>query len=141
MNWTYGRSSRAARDSCTLNLITVMNEGLRRSPVDISIIWGFRGEDLQNSLFSSGASQKKWPESKHNTMKDGQPYAQAFDFAPYVNGIPWHDTHAFAMVAGVFFAVAAEFNIKLRWGGDWNMNGLTTDQTFMDWGHMEEVIT
>ncbi len=90
-------------------------------------------------LHRTGASEKVWPFSEHNFMLDGKPHSKAFDFAPHLGrrGIPWEDTHLFALVAGVFFAVARELGVKLRWGGDWNMNGLTTDQTFMDWGHLE----
>ena len=84
-------------------------------------------------------SKKRWPDSKHNFTVEGiGPSSQAFDFGPWVNGgIPWDDTHLFALIAGVFFAAADDLKIKLRWGGDWDMDGLTTDQTFMDWGHME----
>jgi len=133
----YGSTSRKNRDSCAPPLIAVMDLGLKRSPVDIAIVHGFRGKDLQNSLFASRASKKKWPESEHNFMLDDLPHSKAFDFAPFVGGIPWDDTHAFALVAGVFFAAAQELGVRLRWGGDWDMDGLTTDQSFMDWGHLE----
>lgn len=141
MSWTYGHTSRANRDSCNTNLIGVINLGLERSPVDIAIVWGWRGREVQNGMLRSGVSQKAWPNSMHNAMKDEEPCSDAFDFAPYVNGIPWKDTHAFALVAGVFFAAAAILGVRLRWGGDWDMDGLTIDQTFMDWGHLEEVTT
>lgn len=140
-NWKYGATSREKRDTCTPGLIRVMNLGLELSPVDIAIVWGWRGEEVQNGMYRSGVSKKQWPESKHNAVdSDGRAASQAFDFAPYLNGIPWDDTHAFAMVAGVFFAAAKDLGVTLRWGGDWDMDGSTTDQSFMDWGHMEEVI-
>lgn len=141
MTWHYGKSSRAKRDGCTPNLINVMNRGLEISPVDIAIVWGWRGEETQTGMFRSGVSQKEWPNSEHNWMDEGEPCSRAFDFAPYIGGIPWTDTHAFALVAGVFFAAASELGVILRWGGDWDMDGLTIDQTFMDWGHLEEEVT
>ena len=138
--YVYGRASSRNRDSCAPPLIKVMDLGLKMSPVDISIVSGFRDEDVQNLLFRQGASKKPWPMSEHNFMLDGKPHSKAFDFAPHLGReirIPWSDTHLFAVVAGVFFSAAKKLNVKLRWGGDWNMNGLTTDQTFMDWGHLE----
>jgi len=138
--WKYGHASRQKRDTCTPNLIRVMDVGLAMSPIDIAIVWGWRGEEVQTGMHRSGASKKPWPESKHNAMRNGRACSEAFDFAPYIDGIPWEDTHAFALVAGVFFAAAIQLEVKLRWGGDWDMDGHTTDQTFMDWGHLEEVI-
>ncbi len=140
MSFKYGRTSSRNRDTCAPPLIKLMDRGLELSPVDISIVRGWSPEDVQNMLFRTGASQKRWPDSEHNFELNGEPHSKAFDFAPHLGGeirIPWKDTHLFAVVAGVFFVAAKELNIKLRWGGDWNMDGLTTNQTFMDWGHFE----
>jgi hypothetical protein len=54
-------------------------------------------------------------------------------------GIPWKDTHAFAVIGGILIAVADAMDVKVRYGGDWDMDGQTTDQTLMDWGHIELV--
>lgn len=139
MTYSYGKTSRANRDTCAPPLIEVMELGLSRSPVDISIVRGWSGEDVQNMLFRKGASKKEWPFSEHNFLLEDKPHSKAFDFAPYVDTvkIPWEDTHLFAVVAGVFLSAAVELGIKLRWGGDWDMDGLTTDQDLMDWGHLE----
>lgn len=140
MNWSYGRTSQKCRDSCAPPLIEVMDLGLSLSPIDISIVRGWSGEDVQNMLFRTKASKKQWPFSEHNFMLDEKPHSKAFDFAPHLGrevGIPWKDTHLFSFIAGVFFVAAGKIGVKLRWGGDWDMDGLTTDQTFMDWGHLE----
>jgi hypothetical protein len=59
-----------------------------------------------------------------------------------INGvIPWDDTHIFAVVAGSFFAAALELGVMLRWGGDWDGDGLSKgDQRFFDYGHVEIVL-
>lgn len=138
MVWTYGQSSMKKRDSCDPALIRVMDLGLKMSPVDIAIVWGWRGQEVQDGLYRMGSSKVQFPDSMHNYLVDDKPNALAFDFGPWVNGrIPWGDTHLFALVAGVFFGAAQQLSIKLRWGGDWDMDGLTIDQTFMDWGHLE----
>lgn len=141
MTWAYGQSSSEKRDTCDPKLIRVMDRGLELSPVDITIVWGWRGEEIQNNFFRMDMSTKEWPDSKHNFEIEGVgPHSKAFDFAPWVNGaIPWDDTHLFAFIAGVFFSAAEDLGTKLRWGGDWDMDGLTTDQTFLDWGHIEVV--
>lgn len=136
----YGRTSQRNRDSCAPPLIELINKGLEVSPVDISIVRGWSGEDVQNMLKRTGASKLGWPFSEHNFELDGEPHSKAFDFAPHLGKtikIPWDDTHLFSVVAGVFFSIAKPMGIKIRWGGDWDMDGLTTDQTFMDFGHIE----
>ncbi len=39
----------------------------------------FRGKDEQDEMVKEGASFLKWPNSKHNVMKDGNPCARAMD--------------------------------------------------------------
>lgn len=39
---------------------------------------------------------------------DEKPRSEAIDFGPWINGgVPWNDTHIFAVIAGCFFAAAA----------------------------------
>lgn len=143
----YGTNSKAKLQTCHPNLQAIANRALEISPVDITIVHGLRGKDLQNELAKNGFSTKIYPNSRHNLTKDPDYmgtdgmffFSDALDFAPYVAGIHWKDTHMFAVVAGVFMAAAKELGYKLRWGGDWDMDGQTTDQKFMDWGHIELV--
>jgi peptidoglycan L-alanyl-D-glutamate endopeptidase CwlK len=121
----------------------VLDRGLALSPYDVTIIHTLRGKRLQNVLYANDDSTKLWPYSTHNQtadpdIEDPFLFSDAFDFAPWVNGaIPWKDTHIFALIAGVYIAAAKEYSITLRWGGDWDSDGHTTDQTLLDWGHLE----
>ena len=135
----FGAGSRAKLDTCHQDIVTIAELALDLSPYDFTVVHGWRSEDVQNALYDSGASTKQYPHSKHNhTDRDGVPESLAIDFAPWISGaIPWDDTHIFAVIAGVMLAVAEQTNIKIRWGGDWNSDGSTKDQTLMDWGHME----
>lgn len=136
--FTFSKKSRVKLDTCHPDLVQVAELALTLSPVDITIVWGFRNEDQQNAMVDSGVSKTPWPTSKHNHMEGDQRMSLAIDFAPWVAGkIPWNDTHLFSVVAGVVFAAASQIGVSLRWGGDFNMNGLTTDQTFLDFGHIE----
>ena len=113
---------------------------------DMTIIYGWRGEADQDQAFLAGNSDKEWPNSKHNVVDaQGNPMSDAVDFAPWCMlptgkmGIPWDDTHAFAVCGGILLAAAHQLGYKIRYGGDWDMDGLTTDQRLMDWGHVERV--
>lgn len=110
---------------------------------DFTIVWGFRTNAEQLQAFLSGNSKKK-SGSLHQVTKDGNPWSQAIDFAPWCRlpdgsmGIPWKDTHAFAVLGGMMIAAGEQLDIPIVYGGDWDMDGLTTDQTLMDWGHFQK---
>lgn len=137
--YQYGARSREKLDTCHPQLREVADLALQLSPYDITIIHGFRRQAIQDALFESGASTKRFPDSKHNhRTEDDLPCSLAIDFGPWVKGgVPWNDTHVFACIAGCFFAAAAQLGVTLRWGGDWDSDGSTKDQKLMDWGHLE----
>lgn len=90
--------------------------------MDISILQGHRGEADQNAAFERGASQLRYPMSKHNQIP-----SRAVDIAPYP--IDWQDIDRFKAMGELAKAVAAEQKIIIKWGGDW--------RTFKDYPHIE----
>lgn len=100
--------------------------------IDCSIIEGFRSEEEQNKAYFSGKSKLGWPDSKHNKRP-----SLAVDALPYP--IDWNDTKRFYYFAGIVMATAKLIGVKVRWGGDWNMNQDLNDQTFYDLVHFELV--
>ena len=72
--------------------------------------------------------------------------SNALDFTPWGRlkdgrmGPPWDDTHSFAMLGGLFLAAGKIRSVGLRYGGDWDGDGSTQDQTLMDWGHVELIV-
>lgn len=131
--WRFGTRSERNIETLDDRLQRVVRLALALSPIDFGIIWGHRGETDQEAAWAAGNSKLRWPESKHNANP-----SLAFDFAPWIgNEIPWRDTHAFAVVAGCIFAAARIEDVEVRWGGDWDMDGRTTDSRLKDWGHFE----
>ena len=103
--------------------------------VDVSLIYGYRGQELQNSLFAKGKSKLQYPASKHNHWP-----SLAVDLQPY----PYPDNEndlraALGYIAGLAMMIAAKHGVTLRWGGDWNRNGSVTDNGFDDLYHLEIV--
>ena len=145
MSFAFGKSSTAKLDTVHHELRETAVHALSWGIYDFTIVWGWRNEEQQEQAFLSGNSTKHFPDSKHNFMDaEGKPLSDAFDFAPWCRlpdgkmGIPWKDSHAFAVVGGIILAAARDLGYShLRYGGDWDMDGLTTDQTLMDWGHVE----
>ncbi len=103
---------------------------------DIKVLSGLRTEVEQNELYRNGFSKKMYPNSKHNSEIPDE-LSQAVDIAPFP--IDWSDEESFYYTAGVVMSMAQRHGVKLRWGGDWDMDSDLHDQSFMDLGHFELV--
>lgn len=99
---------------------------------DHTILQGYRGEDEQNHYFKTGKSKLRYPESKHN-----QQPSLAIDAAPWP--IDWDDLNRFYYFGGLVQGVGLILGHRIRWGGDWDMDGDFRDQRFMDLVHFEYV--
>ncbi|WP_018694422.1 M15 family metallopeptidase [Algicola sagamiensis] len=103
---------------------------------DCSILCGHRDEQDQNQVFLEGKSQLKFPKSKHNTLP-----SMAVDVVPYP--IDWKNKQRFYYFAGTVMGIAqhlyesGKITHLIRWGGDWDRDTKTDDQTFMDLPHFE----
>lgn len=103
--------------------------------VDVTIVTSYRGAEEQNRLYREGRTKLKYPRSKHN-----QRPAKAVDLQPYPYPRNENDLRAaLGYIAGLAMRIADEDGVRLRWGGDWNMNGDVTDNGFDDLFHLEIV--
>lgn len=134
MKHPYSITSKHNRDTCVPELIKVANHVAEYW--DTIIPEGYRGEEKQNEYYTKGTSRIKWPHGKHNSYP-----SKAIHLAPYNSnlGIDWKDTELFYKYGFFVMGLASSLGIKLRWGGDWDMDGITTDQTFNDLIHFEFV--
>jgi peptidoglycan L-alanyl-D-glutamate endopeptidase CwlK len=110
---------------------------------DITLLCAHRVEDEQNEAFKNKLSKVQWPNSKHNSFP-----SEAMDVAPYfteLKNVDWTDIEAIAFMCGALTLIAnqllkeGEISCTLRWGGDWDGDGRTKDQKFMDYVHLERV--
>lgn len=105
---------------------------------DCTVVCGHRGKQEQDSYYNAvpRRSRVQWPNSKHNKLP-----SLAVDVAPWVNGaISWRPTHCI-FLAGVVVSTAFRLGVKIRWGGNWDMDGeVITDQTFQDLVHYELIV-
>ena len=126
----FGTKSEAALATLEPGVQTILREAIKI--YDFSVLCGFRDEAAQTAAFTASprASHVPWPESVHNTKP-----SLAVDVAPWP--LNWKDTLAFARLAGIIEAIAHEHGYRVRWGGDWDGDGGSRDQTFMDLGHLE----
>ncbi len=100
---------------------------------DCSVLCGHRNEEDQNQAFRNNRSKVKWPDGKHNTTP-----SEAIDVVPYP--VDWENLNRFYMFGGYVIAKAESLGIKIKWGGDWDMDTLTDDQKFQDLPHFEIIL-
>ena len=133
MKFRFGKTSQMKLYTIHPDLEIIMEDALDTGIMDFSIIEGHRGEIEQNRYYRLGKSRVKFPDGKHNKKPSG-----AVDAAPYINGkVSWNKLHC-CVLAGIILACAAKREIKLRWGGNWDMDSEPiTDQDFQDLVHFE----
>jgi len=124
----FGKKSRGQLKTCHVKLQEVFNEVIKT--VDCSVLEGHRDKDKQNALYKEGKTKLKYPHSNHNDYP-----CNAADVVPYP--IDWNDSRRFHLFAGFVLGTALQMGIKLRWGGDWNMNWDIKDNNFDDFPHFE----
>ena len=124
----FGNSSKAKLEDLDERLACVLERAIDYK--DFTILETHRTEEKQNLMVIEGKSKLKWPHSKHNRLP-----SRAVDIAPWP--INWKDTKRFAHLAGLVQGIGLAMGITIRWGGDWDRDGETSDNTFNDLPHLE----
>ena len=124
----FGKKSKEQLDTCNEKLRRVFNEVIKT--VDCSVLEGHRDKDRQNAFYEEGKTKVKYPKGRHNADP-----SLAVDVVPYP--IDWDDRERFHLFAGFVLGTAKQMGIKLRWGGDWNINWFVDDNKFDDFPHFE----
>jgi peptidoglycan L-alanyl-D-glutamate endopeptidase CwlK len=120
MTFALGQRSKDRLSGVHPDLVKVIEEAIKESPLDFSITEGLRTKERQKELFDAGKSQTM--NSRHITGK-------AVDIAVLFEGkVTWEFRH-YHTVADHIKKVAKELGIELVWGGDW--------QSFKDGPHFE----
>ena len=110
------------------------NYELTSKGIDIVVTEGIRDLATQKKYLAEGKS--KTLKSKHLANAHG--LSQAIDLAFSINGkINWNDTTWLTKAGLHFEAYFKAKNTKATWGGDWNKNGNTKDEKFLDMPHYQ----
>lgn len=125
-----------------------MHRVMEHSKVDFGIACGHRSVKEQQELYAQGRTvpgnivtnvDGVKTKSKHNSMP-----SIAVDIYAFVNGSASWDEKYLVYLGGMIEAIAAdmyarkEISHKLRWGGNWNGDGvIITDQRLIDLPHFE----
>ena len=139
MSISYGAASRKNIEELDGRLQRVLYRYADWTPpeLDLSIICGHRGEAEQTKAFQTKKSKTPWPKSKHNRKP-----SWAFDFRPFPfpSAEHWKDAIRFGRIAGGILLVASIERVPVRWGVEWDQDGQSIDEGFLDLGHVELIL-
>lgn len=120
------------------DLVKVMNEAIKNSPIDFIITDGIRSTEEQRKLYNQGRTTPGKivtnadgvnNKSNHQVKTDG--YGYAVDLYPFYNGsAQLNDAKSLKVIADHIKSVAKELGVNVQWGGDWK---------FKDYPHFELV--
>jgi len=122
----FGKKSKRVLATCHPDLIKLFEEVVKE--FDCTIIQGNRSVTEQEALYVAGKTKVRF--SKHNYVP-----AVAVDVTPYPVDFDNTDRHYY--FGGYVLAVAKQLGLNIRWGGDWDSDRETKDQTFNDLVHFE----
>ena len=124
----FGKRSKERLTTCDKRLQKVFNEVIKH--VDCSVLEGYRSQERQDKLYGEGKTKVKHPNGRHNSNP-----SRAVDITPWP--IDWNDRERQTLFAGFVLGIGRSMGIKLRWGGDWDMDDDFNDQSFDDLPHFE----
>lgn len=140
MSRSWGKKSKTAYDTLHPLMQKLMDSVLLR--VDITIEFGLRSKEVQDAFFAQKVSKVKFPNSRHNKTRDPllktnmYLFSDAVDITPYPLGYKATEKDLIQL-SKIVFEEAAKLNIKIRWGGDFNMDGDKTKSDSWDKYHYE----
>lgn len=114
MSFILGTRSRQALVGVHPHLVQVVQEAIKVTSVDFTVIEGVRTLERQRQLVREGKSQ---------TMNSRHITGHAVDLAPYVRGtIDWNTWSNFEAIAEVVRRVAIDNGVEVLWGAAWLMS-------------------
>ena len=108
----------------------IVKRAAQETEFPFMVFEGVRTMSRQRKLVKTGAS--KTYKSRHLT-------GHAVDLVPLIGGKPVWDVSATMVIAAAMFKAADDlgFSGKMRWGGDWDMDGNYYNSRFYDGPHFE----
>lgn len=139
--YRFGTKSKAQLKTSHKDLQKIMNEAIKITDVDFGIAEGHRSIEKQMQYFEEGKSKL---DGINNKSKHNYSPSMAVDIYAYVNNKASWDKEHLSYLAGIIHAISEmlfEQKItihKLRWGGNWDRDGvILDDQSFDDRPHFE----
>jgi peptidoglycan L-alanyl-D-glutamate endopeptidase CwlK len=119
-------------------LVKVVRDAAEHIPFPVLVTEGVRTLERQKALYEQGRTKPgkivTW------TLKSKHIEGKAVDLVPYIdNAIPWNDGMLFVAIGTEMKKAARRAGIKIRWGYDWDDDGVLQEKGESDGPHFELV--
>lgn len=112
----------------------------RAKGLTFTVIEGVRTPARQAQLYAQGRTAPgkivTWTMNSRHFVNPRTGFGEAVDILP---GTGWNDLKGFDDVVHSMFQASRELGIKIRWGKDWNQNGIAGEKGETDSPHFEKV--
>ena len=132
-----GKRSQTRITGVQAPLRRVVERAIELTVVDFAVIEGLRTLERQQALYAQGRTTPgkavTW------TMNSRHLEGAAVDLAPVDTSgrILWEDIAAFDQIAKAMFAAADELGVSIRWGADFDQDGIRRERGEHDSPHFE----
>jgi peptidoglycan L-alanyl-D-glutamate endopeptidase CwlK len=118
---------------------------LHISDVDFAVVEGLRTPERQQQLYAQGRTAPgkivTWTmASKHLKQADGWGHAvDLLPINPATGKLDWNYANGFAELGDAMASAADYLDIEIRWGADWDQDGIEHERGENDSPHFELV--
>ena len=139
--YSFGKNSKNKLHTCHIDLQLILEAAISCSDVDFGVSEGHRSIKKQKEYYDAGKSKIDGitVKGKHNYKP-----SLAADIFIVINGETSYDKESLSYVSGLVHGISEMLfkqgiiSHKIRWGGNWDMDGkILMDQTFDDRPHFE----
>jgi len=119
-------------------LVQVVQRAIELTTQDFLVLCGVRTKEEQAQLYAQGRTKPgpivTWTlQSRHLPASDG--YGKAVDLVPYP--VDWNDLSKFDAIAKAMMTAGEELGVEIRWGADWDRDGVPRERGESDSPHFE----
>jgi len=106
------------------DLVRVLRRAIK--DFDFTVIEGVRTPERQRELYAQGRTKPgkivTWTLTSRHFINPKTGFGHAVDIVPHP--LDWNDIRAFEEMARVVKEAARQEGVAIRWGGDWNGDGV-----------------
>ena len=113
MAYRLGRRSRRRLEGVHPDLVMVVEDAIKLTDVDFTVLEGVRTLERQRQLLDAGAS---W------TLKSRHLTGHAVDLAPWIDGMVRWDWPPFYQIADAMRIAGIRCEVPIQWGAAWGRN-------------------
>lgn len=138
MSYALGNLSRKRLAGVNPKLVAVVERAIQLTEQDFIVLCGVRTLAEQKKLYAQGRTAPgkivTWTlKSRHLPAADG--LGRAVDLCPYP--VDWNDLKKFDAIAKAMFAAAKDLGTPIRYGADWDGDGVFRERGESDSPHFE----